>query len=65
MVSLIPSSGGVFEVKLEDELLFSKKELGRFPESDEVEKFIREVIRACNKQVLLLVFECKFPDNLI
>lgn len=42
MVSLITSGGGVFELKLGDELLFSKKELGRFPESDEAEKLIRE-----------------------
>lgn len=42
MVSLITSGGGVFEVKIGDELLFSKKELGRFPESDEAEKLIRE-----------------------
>lgn len=38
---LIPSSGGVFEVTLKDELLFSKKELDRFPEKDEVESIIR------------------------
>jgi selenoprotein W-related protein len=42
MVSLITSGGGVFEVKLGDELLFTKKDLGRFPESEEVEKLIRE-----------------------
>lgn len=38
---LIPSGGGVFEIKLEDRLLFSKKSLGRFPEEDEVESIIR------------------------
>lgn len=41
-LNIIPSGGGVFEVKLNDELIFSKKELGRFPEEDEVEKLIRE-----------------------
>lgn len=41
-VSLIPSSGGVFEVKLDDDLLFSKKELDRFPEEDEVQKLVKE-----------------------
>jgi len=33
---LIPSSGGVFEVKMGEKLLFSKKELGRFPEDEEI-----------------------------
>lgn len=34
---LIRSSGGVFEVELDGELLFSKRALGRFPEAGEVE----------------------------
>lgn len=34
---LIPSSGGVFEVKSDDKLIFSKKELNRFPELDEID----------------------------
>lgn len=42
MVSIIPSSGGVFEIKINDELIFSKKELSRFPNDDEVEEIIRE-----------------------
>ena len=33
---LIASSGGVFEVKADGKLIFSKKELGRFPEEDEI-----------------------------
>lgn len=33
---LIPSSGGVFEVKKNGELIFSKKALGRFPEKEEI-----------------------------
>lgn len=41
-LNLIPSSGGVFEVKLNNDLIFSKKELGRFPKEDEVEKTVRE-----------------------
>lgn len=35
-LELIPSSGGVFEVKRNGELIFSKKELGRFPEKIEI-----------------------------
>lgn len=41
---LIPSSGGVFEIKFEDKLLFSKKELGRFPALDELIELIKNEI---------------------
>jgi selenoprotein W-related protein len=41
MVSLIPSTGGVFEVKLNDEIIFSKKELNRYPEENEIEEIIK------------------------
>jgi len=39
---LIPSSGGVFEVTLRGELIFSKKRLGRHAEPGEVTGLIRE-----------------------
>ncbi len=39
---LIPSSGGVFEVKVGDNLVFSKKELGRFPELDELTELVEK-----------------------
>lgn len=35
-VELQPSSGGVFEVTYNGDLIFSKKALGRFPEPGEV-----------------------------
>jgi selenoprotein W-related protein len=35
-VTLVPSTGGVFEVMLGDQLIFSKKREGRFPEEDEI-----------------------------
>lgn len=41
-LNIIPSSGGVFEVKFNDELIFSKKNLNRFPEEGEVEKLVGE-----------------------
>jgi selenoprotein W-related protein len=34
--SLIKGSGGVFEVALDGNLIFSKKKMGRFPELSEV-----------------------------
>ena len=41
-VKLIPSSGGVFEVTVDDKLVFSKRELGRFPEPGEVVTKVKE-----------------------
>ena len=35
-ISLISSGGGVFEVVLDEKLLFSKKALNRFPEKGEI-----------------------------
>ena len=43
-MKLIPSEGGVFEVVVDNKLIYSKKELKRFPEEGEVEGMIdREV----------------------
>ena len=41
-IELISSGGGVFEIILDNNLIFSKKALERFPEEGEVEKLIRE-----------------------
>lgn len=35
-LTLIPSGGGVFEVRKDAELVFSKKATGRFPELSEI-----------------------------
>lgn len=43
-VSLIPGSGGIFEVRLDGEVLFSRKAAGRFPESKELKQLIRDRI---------------------
>ena len=37
---LIKGTGGVFEVTLNNSLIFSKKELGRFPNENEIEDLI-------------------------
>ena len=39
-VELIPSKGGVFEVSLDGELLYSKRELGRHAEPGEVVRLL-------------------------
>lgn len=35
-VSLVQSSGGAFEVRRDDDLVFSKLQKGRFPEDEEL-----------------------------
>jgi selenoprotein W-related protein len=40
-----PSSGGVFEVTLNGSLIFSKKQLGRFPNDGEIVTFIEDVLK--------------------
>ena len=39
-LTLIPSGGGVFEIQKNGELIFSKKQLNRFPEEGEIFKSI-------------------------
>ena len=43
-VSLVPGSGGIFEIRLNGELLFSRKEQQRFPEAKEVKQLVRDKI---------------------
>lgn len=43
-VALVPGTGGIFEVRLNDELIFSRKEASRFPESKELKQLIRDCI---------------------
>lgn len=43
-VALVPGTGGIFEVRLEEELIFSRKEQGRFPESKELKQLVRDRI---------------------
>ena len=43
-VSLMPSTGGVFEVRLNGATIFSRKAEGRFPESKELKQLIRDTI---------------------
>lgn len=43
-VSLMPGTGGIFEVRLNGATLFSRKTEGRFPESKELKQVIRDVI---------------------
>lgn len=43
-VALVPGTGGIFQVWLDDELIFSRKEAERFPEAKELKQLIRDRI---------------------
>lgn len=44
-LEILPSDGGRFEVRVNEALIFSKKELGRHAEPGEVAGLVRKVIR--------------------
>lgn len=41
-VALSPGTGGVFEVRLDGEVLFSRRQAGRFPEARELKQLVRD-----------------------
>ena len=41
-ISLISSGGGVFEISLNGNLIFSKKALNRFPDDGEIKKIVMD-----------------------
>ena len=43
-VALVPDSGGIFEVRVDGDLIWSKRERGRFPESKELKQLVRDRI---------------------
>jgi selenoprotein W-related protein len=43
-VGLQPGLGGVFEIRMNDELIWSRKQEGRFPEAKEIKQRIRDRI---------------------
>ena len=43
-VVLVPGTGGIFEVRLNGECLWNKKQVGRFPEPREIKQLIRDRI---------------------
>ena len=44
-MKLISSGGGVFEVKFNQNLIFSKKSLNRFPEHSEIYDLIQKELK--------------------
>jgi selenoprotein W-related protein len=43
-VALNPGTGGIFEITLNGQLIFSRKQAGRFPEAKEIKQLIRDCI---------------------
>jgi selenoprotein W-related protein len=43
-VALVPGTGGIFEVRVNGELVFSREQEGRFPESKELKQRVRDHI---------------------
>lgn len=43
-VSLTPGTGGVFEVRVDGETIWSRKERGRFPDIKELKQLVRDHI---------------------
>jgi selenoprotein W-related protein len=43
-LALVPGSGGVFEVRVGDELIWSRADKGRFPEMKELKQLVRDRI---------------------
>ncbi len=43
-VALVPGRGGILEVRLDGELLFSRSREGRFPEAKELKQLVRDRI---------------------
>ncbi len=41
-VALVPDTGGIFEVRVDRDLIWSKKDQGRFPDSKELKQLVRD-----------------------
>jgi selenoprotein W-related protein len=41
-VALVPGTGGIFEVRVDGEMVWSRKEQGRFPEAKELKQLVRD-----------------------
>jgi selenoprotein W-related protein len=43
-LTLVPGSGGVFEVRIDNDVVWSRREQGRFPEIKELKQLVRNRI---------------------
>jgi len=47
-LKLIPSGGGVYEIQKDGKLVFSKKQLGKFPDLEEIVQLINKILKGEN-----------------
>ncbi len=43
-VALAPGTGGIFEVRVDDTLVWSRRDEGRFPEAKELKQRVRDIV---------------------
>jgi selenoprotein W-related protein len=43
-VALIPGTGGIFEVRVDERSLWSRRERGRFPDIKELKQLVRDAV---------------------
>ena len=43
-VALIPGAGGVFEVRVDKTLIWSRRDRGRFPDAKELKQLVRDTV---------------------
>jgi selenoprotein W-related protein len=43
-VALLPGAGGIFEVRVDDDIIWSRTTAGRFPEMKELKRLVRDRI---------------------
>jgi selenoprotein W-related protein len=46
LVEVVPGAGGIFDVHLDGELVFTKSMLGRYPQPDDVIPLLRAALAA-------------------
>ena len=56
-LTLVPSTGGVFDVTVKDKLIFSKKASSRFPEEGEIVRLFEESDQ-WNRKMLSNMYRC-------
>ena len=43
-VALVPGTGGIFEVRLDEKVIWSRKQQGRFPDIKELKQLVRDEV---------------------
>jgi selenoprotein W-related protein len=41
-VALVPGTGGIFEIRVDEKMVWSRKEKGRFPDIKELKQIVRD-----------------------